>query len=252
PHGDEALRGMDPLSDRSTAKRVLDLLREAHAAAQQAKVKLTTRAVPRIVNQYPSLIETPDEAWMLPLSAKHFSHVATNTVRNDLTIRDKVAVDDLYKRIERLRSQGRPKSEISYHPLLPKLSDDVEQRFREPLAFLRATQQRAFCEYPFTRLYLDTYRTYVCCQATDRFLYGHRYESGWPRLYDIWNSAFLREARQAMYDNKFEKVCHSRCFYFASGGSYETLDRLLQPVKGEECSRHPDTAQRDPTAWLGM
>src|SRR5262249_52183609 len=130
PHGDEALRGMDPLSDRSTAKRVLDLLREAHAAAQQAKVKLTTRAVPRIVNQYPSLIETPDEAWMLPLSAKHFSDVATNTVRNDLTIRDKVAVDDLYKRIERLRSQGRPKSEISYERLLPKLSDDAEHRVR--------------------------------------------------------------------------------------------------------------------------
>ena len=58
------------------------------------------------------------------------------------------------------------------HPL----SAEFEADNGEALTFLRALSAGAgrLCDYPFTILYLDTYHTYVRCQATDRYLYGRK------------------------------------------------------------------------------
>lgn len=64
--------------------------------------------------------------------------------------------------------------------------------------------------------------------AQDKYLYGYRYDKSEMTIYDIWNSDFMKSARQAMYDGRFDDVIlTSRCHHYRYSGTYENLHRAL-------------------------
>ncbi len=225
PQNDVWMRTLDPIVDLNAALSILDRLRRAIDLGHELGVDVDTRAIPRIVNMYPSLAETPEEAWSLPYDLE----LRPVSTRADMARREAELTKAQVARIQALRNSrppGTSNHDVS-HRLLPEIPPELEEKYSEALRFLRQTSARAFCDFPFTRLNLDTYRTYVCCMAQDKYLYGSRFEQSEPTIYDIWNGEFIKSARQAMFDGRFDEVCHTRCHHYRHGGTYENLHRAL-------------------------
>jgi hypothetical protein len=232
PHGEEWIKSLDAVTGVDAARSVLGELRKATRLGTELGLRVDTRAIPKLVNMFPSLVETSEEAWMLPHNLLEETGSAS---RPDLNRRQELSSDDR-RRIEELRAAGGPLGE-SLGPkarFMPDFDADIERRHPEALNFLKDRLSGPLCDFPFTVLYLDTYRTYVCCEAQTKFLYGHRYDSAGPTVFDVWNSQFMQEARAAMYERSFDHVCHTRCPFYRFGGTYMNLDRAARVARGRD------------------
>ncbi len=243
-HGD--LNELNPISSLEAAECVLKDLREAAALASQLGISFSSRAEARVLNAYPTLCETRDDVAKLPAD---LAALLQSSGRVDLRVIDAPSAAEMLRLTElregeqsetdyRLIPREGEQSETD-HRLIPREGEQSETDYRlipwlgaafeatnaEGLGYLRSLEAQGarFCDYPFTKLHLDTYRTYVCCQATDAYLYGHRYDQAVPRMADVWNGDFMQSAREQMYKGGFDSVCHTRCVYYAGGGTYEHL-----------------------------
>jgi uncharacterized Fe-S cluster-containing radical SAM superfamily protein len=230
PFAHPDLEAIDPARDRDTAAAILIELRKAAKLAAELGITFTSRAEPRLLNAFPSLCQTAEDARKLPVDLQK---LLICVGRKDMVTRERLTEEDI-ERLTELQATGakrdRSVAGAGEYRHIPLLNEDFEADNREGLTYLRSLSAGAgrLCDYPFTILYLDTYRTYVCCQATDKYLYGHRYDSATPRLADVWNGPFMQSARAKMYEGDFDAVCHSRCVYYAGGGTCETLKDGLE------------------------
>ncbi len=221
PGNEPSLAMIDPTLSKEDCRKIVENIRHALGLGKTLGVQVYSRALPRILNHYPSLAVSSEEAYMVPVSNADFtrSHAANSQVRSDFAYRDTMPIEDALSHIRRLRGS------VDKSPRPSKELDGflAKERIENPLKQLITAQ---FCDFPFTTLYLDTYRSYVCCDANAEYLYGNPYHQVAPRLWDVWNSALMQKARNKMYTNRFGEVCGTRCKYFAGGGTCKNLKKI--------------------------